>query len=662
MTKTLQKIEPYESRVLKEKPMTNKYSILSNLESQGEEIPGQSLIQVLDEKTDQSILLSNQKLVDQVIYIVTNKEILESEIFQNLIQSSHARFIFQENMNILNSIRAALKFVSYSYVSIQTEISSIEQLDKEQLNPYSKIVYVCHNQAYIPTFLLKQLPLNYNLDQYALTFVESCLNSTAGVSVIKLKTAFAKSLNAIKHTDEVDEVLRTIESIYKEIHHESFDVYKHFYANQLIDLLNNYIQTHQNEEQEILNKIYQQFEVFNYAKINQGKATTLVIAYCFPPFMDTSGNVMAKRIAQEQEICDVISNDMSRIRSKDLKLTKISEKYIDAHYLLKAKQAFSSWESIEGFMDEGLDMFNNTTKSYQTIYSRAMFPQSHFLAYEIKLTEPTLNWRAEFSDPLHSTVTSEVRYSPIKDEAYIERIKQTLKPEYRELVDDNVFNCCELMAFSHADELIFTNAHQLEYMLERFESDVIRNSVKERAIISRHPTPNSHEYYQYITAYEVFPEMVNLGYFGNFYSTRGFREIELLCKYLTHKGVENFRIHCFTNITKQVRLMHQRSDFRKYIKLAPYVGYYEFLNITTQFDALILYDAHTKGIKNVNPYIPSKLSDYKGSGSNIWAFVEKDSVMSKDNNIIKTEVTDYEHFIDGFRKIENNINKRIPTN
>ena len=41
--------------------------------------------------------------------------------------------------------------------------------------------------------------------------------------------------------------------------------------------------------------------------------------------------------------------------------------------------------------------------------------------------------------------------------------------------------------------------------------------------------------------------------------------------------------------------------------------FFEFLNLTTKFDCLIVNDANTKDYKEINPYLPSKLSDYLGS-------------------------------------------------
>ena len=56
------------------------------------------------------------------------------------------------------------------------------------------------------------------------------------------------------------------------------------------------------------------------------------------------------------------------------------------------------------------------------------------------------------------------------------------------------------------------------------------------------------------------------------------------------------------------------------------MSYLEFLNALTQFDALLVVDTDTSGTSYAkNPFLPSKYSDYKGSGVPIWAMVEAGS-------------------------------------
>ncbi|AQL55886.1 hypothetical protein [Abyssicoccus albus] len=442
---------------------------------------------------------------------------------------------------------------------------------------------------------------------------------------------------------------------------QSFEVtqFIQYEADKVILYLKNLIEQKTNDDQEIIATL-KSYNNLSYSTLNKGEAKELVIAYCFPPYIDTSGNVMAKRIAESGEIVDIISNKMDRIRKKDDKLIKLADNYIDTQFEINAPQAFSSWGSISQFTAKGLDQYNTFKHKYSALYSRAMFPASHFLAFEIKRDNPNITWTAEFSDPLHTDVSSNLRYAPIDDLSYVESVKSIMPNGYQELVDDNVFNVCELISFAFADRLIFTNDHQLEYMIERFDP-TIQQSIRDRAIVTPHPTPSKESYEMVQSYYSVAPRMINLAYFGNFYDTRGFREIELVCKYLVEAGVNNFMIHVFTNVNSKVIGFRNNSTFKKNIKLNPFVDYFEFLNLTNKMDALLIFDAHTIGIKEMNPYLPSKLSDYIGSKALTWAFVEEGSILSKQqyDNLYITHMNEFSEYANTFKRMNEKWQKSL---
>ena len=58
-------------------------------------------------------------------------------------------------------------------------------------------------------------------------------------------------------------------------------------------------------------------------------------------------------------------------------------------------ETFLRWESLQG--------------EYESVYSRAQFAASHFLAAQVKLSRPAIAWDAEFSDPLSHDVLGNVR-------------------------------------------------------------------------------------------------------------------------------------------------------------------------------------------------------------------------------------------------------------
>lgn len=597
-----------------------------------------------------------QQHYHQLILVFRSKKGLSQLMHSPLIHEQHTFYYFDDR-DFNTSFAFAIQQIEVSHVVITLEDEEpVTTLATEARDLMPDVLYRIGIEKMYPTYLIYRLNLHYRLNRYMKYYINEMCYQTSGVSEVQLEEKqIPTSKPRIQQLQDVYDALEMIEAIYTET--GLSDVSIHHEANDLIIQIGAYLETQPDEVMiQVKTDIREKMSTFHYHLLNAGRAETLVIAYCFPPYIDTSGNVMAKRVRDKGEIVDIISNNMSRIRQKDMKLNTLSEHLVDTHYLLDAKQAFSSWESISGFTEQGLEVLAAHPKTYRHLYTRAMFPQSHFLGFEIKVQQPDIHWRAEFSDPLHTTVTSDLRYAPIQDEDYMTRIRQLIRPELAHLVDDNVFNVCELLALSHADELIFTNAHQLQYMIERFDKH-IQQSIQQRAVISRHPVPIPSDYKKVISNYQVDPNVINLGYFGNFYATRGFNEIELVCKYLESKGETDFKIHCFTNIRGNVKIMHRNSDFKDYIVLHPLVGYFEFLNITQLLDGLLLFDAHTIGIKTLNPYVPSKLSDYKGSGKHVWAFTEKGSVMSQDEDIINTPMTDFEHYIDGFQQIKDAVTR-----
>lgn len=446
--------------------------------------------------------------------------------------------------------------------------------------------------------------------------------------------------------------------ISKRYDEEVSDVLQYFNKVFTANLKNHIDQGHITKEVLIMEMKSIGIDNIYYSTLNKGDARKLVLAYCFPPFNDTSGNVMAKRIFESGDIVDVISNDMSRIRNKDNKLVNIMSHLLDSQIVLNGSQAFSSWRSIEEYMGGAYQKYLLYEDKYEEIYSRVMFPHSHFAAFEIKKHNEKIKWVAEFSDPLYTDVSSNLRYAPIEDDDYVQMVKEYTGEKYSALIDDNSFNVCEVLPFLYADELIFTNQYQMDYMIERFD-DEIQALVKEKAVIKQHPTLPKDMYDIVKSFYKVNNDEINIAYFGNFYDTRGFRQIELVAKQLYDNNINNFKIHVFTNLNKKTMRFYSQSEFKEYIVMNQYAPYFEFLNLTNLMDALLIFDAETKGIKPYNPYVPSKLSDYRGSNSKIWAFTEKDSILdlTKEINLYIVEQHDYYKYSQKFMEIAKDINK-----
>lgn len=395
------------------------------------------------------------------------------------------------------------------------------------------------------------------------------------------------------------------------------------------NFIRNYLQRYPGEYLKYLNDVHN-LNIHNsfVGKINSLFADTLVISYCFAPYIDTSGIVMSKRIREMGKPVDLISNSMSRVREIDEELLKIAEYYLGAHYELNAPQSFANWKAIAQFADGVLDTTHNLLKqreTYKQLYSRAMWPASHIAASLVKIKYPNMKWIAEFSDPILMDVSAKERYEELPVE-WLE--KHGFIPRNHGICDkQNLFYWCEKLPYLYADELIFTNQNQLEYMLSYADTDLHEMILKKARVV---PQPTlDREFYQ-LSQIKLIKEAgkFHLAYFGSFYANRGFAPFVKAWQQLPDNVKNNLKLYIYTQQDVESILSDIPTELLGNIIIQTYVGYFDFLALSDQFDALIVMDAETKGLKLANPYLPSKLSDYLGSKTIIFALFEEGSPMS----------------------------------
>ncbi|HEY8453393.1 MAG: glycosyltransferase [Micromonosporaceae bacterium] len=372
---------------------------------------------------------------------------------------------------------------------------------------------------------------------------------------------------------------------------------------------------------------------FPYDQLARGRARTLVVSYCFTPYSGTSGIVAAKRVRDQGEPVDVVYNAMDTVRGLDPGTALITRGLIDRDIRLATPTAFSGWRAIEAFCERGLAHLHEsaTAKSgYERLYSRVTWPASHFLAALYKIRHPEVRWSAEFSDPVSHGIDGRERTAPVTDGPVLAE----LRAEFRrrglpEPTTDNALRWCEYVAFGFADEIVFTNENQRDYMLGRCELPELAARARELAVISPQPTLPSRFYHLVDSDYRLDPDAVNLGYFGAFYPTRGLDDVLTALAELPAQRRGRLRLHVFTNTPDALRSRAAALRVQDRVAINPYVPYLEFLNLTTRFDWLIVNDAATAGTHPCNPYLPSKWSDYRGSGTPVWGLVEPGSPLSR---------------------------------
>lgn len=473
----------------------------------------------------------------------------------------------------------------------------------------------------------------------------------------RVLTANSVSRQEMTFDFNVNQRLQVIEAL-NHIIEDTKDIRKRSFIKQKIIaqamFINRYLKRDFGDREKVMSTIRSyNLNYIPYEYINKGFSEKVVISYCFPPYADTSGNVMAKRLRDMNEVVDVVYNKMDNVREIDKSLNLLVDDLIENRIEIPTYPSFSNWKAINDFCDVAMNKLID--KQYKEIYSRVLWPGSHILAYKYKLHNPKTKWIAEFSDPIILDIEGKERFAKIDDDQFVKTANKLIRKNFRlpKVKSNNLFFWCEYLPYIYADELIFTNENQFNYMMDNFPIHSVRKMIEQKAKIKPHPSLPK-EYYQIRSShYKVDQEKINVAYFGNFYKTRDLNDLFLGLEGLSEVERKKLTLHIFTANPEDLKLQLSGKNINDCIKVNPYVDYMEFLHLTTIFDCLVVNDANTKQYKSINPYLPSKLSDYLGSGADIWGIYEKDSILSSYSLSYKSELGNIDETIAVFKQLVN---------
>lgn len=353
------------------------------------------------------------------------------------------------------------------------------------------------------------------------------------------------------------------------------------------------------------------------------------MSYCFPPYVDTSAIVAAKRVREHGRVVDVLQNAMDGFRPTDPSLEQIAGDLVVRRRELPTTTHFASWSSMSQFSALGVQQalrWDREGPGYERVYSRAQFAASHVLAARFLLSRPQVRWTAEFSDPLSRGVDGSVRRARATDGALRRRFAEAIVDAgFEPPGDENAFRWAEHLAYALADEIVFTNEHQLAVMVGDIDDPDLAGRVREVAVVLPHPVPAPELYSLGDPSYPLDPGRRHVGYFGRFYANRGLGTVLDGLALLPETVRDRLRLHVFTGTSKELGEEVSRRGLQHQVQVGPLLGYLDFLALSTRMDVLLLGDAVTRGQLPVNPYLPSKWSDYRGSGTPVWGLVEPGS-------------------------------------
>ena len=387
----------------------------------------------------------------------------------------------------------------------------------------------------------------------------------------------------------------------------------------------------------------------------------LYISFLFPPSCNVSGITLSKRIIENQKVVDVLQ---AKNKSDDCKLlNKYVDEYINNRIIVDIA-CDNDWAvCISEFVQKAIKLIKD---DYKKIYSRSWLMSNHFLAFEYKLSNQDVFWSAEFSDPLIYDISNnpkKYREMIITDEKYIKKINNQIK-KYNEYNDSNfdlikkntsAYFIAEYVTYLFADEVIFTNENQRKVMLNQFPVDIEEHIIN-KTKIRPHPTLPPKFYSISDVDLNLNPDFINIAYFGgDYYSRRHFESLFYAFDSLNHKYKEKIKFYFYISDVEVIKSLIKSLQSPHSFKVLKPLNYIDFLNATTQFDVLVVNDLITCENFKINPYLPSKLSDYLGSKTDIWALYERGSVLSTYDLKYKSDISNLDECLHQLVKIlENN--------
>lgn len=361
-------------------------------------------------------------------------------------------------------------------------------------------------------------------------------------------------------------------------------------------------------------------------------ARDLVVSFCFPPYVDTAAIVAAKRVREAGRPVDVLQNRMGSERRTDPDLAQIAGDLVRRRHPIPSPTLFSAWRGISSFTEKGVQRalaWDREGPGYERMYSRAQFTASHFLAARFALLRPGLHWTAEFSDPLSRDVTGAVRRSPVRQDALLERLGEGMRRAgFAPPTSGNAYEWAEHLVFALADSVLFTNEHQRDLMIETVQDPELAARARERSVVAPHPTLPP-EFYEMAEVHRPLdPARRHVGYFGNFYATRGMGSVLEALQALPQQQRDRLCLHVFAGQREELEREVRERGLRDCVRTGPFLGFLQFLAMCRRMDVLLVSDAVTTGLLSTNPFLPSKWSDYRGSGVAVWGMVEPGSVLA----------------------------------
>ena len=371
------------------------------------------------------------------------------------------------------------------------------------------------------------------------------------------------------------------------------------------------------------------------AAFNHSAARTLAICYVYTPYNDASAIVAAKRLAESSEPFDVISHNMAPIRVIDRTTLAIDSEYRGKHTRLSGPPSSTSWYRLAEFCQQGSKAWEDLTRGrapYTKLYSRAQWPFSHALAALIKARQPDIHWVAEFSDPISIDIDGHNRPGVMGEFQERKEVEEAIRRSGFDVTKvEMLHEWVEMVAYTLADEIMFTNENQKIFMASRIKDPLLVRHVTQRAVIASHPPVPDRLLKDLPSPVPIKDGKIHLGYFGRYYKERGIDDILTSLQQLPKDSRKRVIFHVYVPEKQVFEVRHYiRNQYRgDNVRVGKQMNYTDFLRSAKSMDWLLVIDSKVTALHGLNPYLPSKYSEYLSLGTKIWGIIEPGSPLSQ---------------------------------
>lgn len=289
---------------------------------------------------------------------------------------------------------------------------------------------------------------------------------------------------------------------------------------------------------------------------------------------------------------------------------------------------------------EGVKYFEAHRDEYDFIMSRSMPVESHEIAIKIREKFPDVKWIASFGDPIVNTpyvdaITMDKQTSPFRLREYMFREELSPASAFRVFLSPTrraknyiwkknkgaaskvgkYFRSTNDYVLEHADVLIYNNPYQFEHA---FIDDYLKK-YKNKGCILEH----SYDASLYPKKKEESDnKKLSFIYVGHLDYTRNARSLFKAIKKLKENDKDlgkKVEFVFYGNLSDGDKIFILDNELTDVIKTKKDIEYLKSLEVIKNADWAILIDANFTSLVDNCIYLPAKLLDYIGAGTNVFS-------------------------------------------